>query len=132
MRLWGVMIMNREQLEYALRGNIAIQFRIEVGDGWIPLVFELHQQLKSLDPTYEIIQVKEKFGILRVYFRAIDSSKYTEMEKITSVYEAHSGIICEFCGGFGKSCNLGGWMKTYCDQCYENWQKNDTRTRIYN
>lgn len=38
-----------------------------VGDGWMPIVDKLHEDIKALDPNYSISQIKEKFGTLRFY-----------------------------------------------------------------
>jgi|GEM_PF-2987537 len=41
--------------------------RIDVGDGWLPVVARLGDRLAGIDPGYVVHQVKEKFGGLRFY-----------------------------------------------------------------
>ena len=38
---------------------------------WRQLILKLHEQLVQLDPEYEIVQVKEKFGSLRYYYSSV-------------------------------------------------------------
>lgn len=41
---------------------------IDCGPGWYPIVVELDRQLEELAPSYQVHQVKEKFGVLRYYY----------------------------------------------------------------
>ncbi len=43
---------------------------ISCSRGWYPILADLDQQLAALFPTYEIHQVKEKYGGLRFYWHA--------------------------------------------------------------
>lgn len=38
-----------------------------VGKGWVPIIEQLDKDISALDPDYQIMQVKEKFGTLRFY-----------------------------------------------------------------
>jgi hypothetical protein len=96
-----------------------------VGDGWLPLVARLHIELIKLDPTYSVLQVKEKFGTLRFYASsAVDVDK--KFSALISDAEKQSGEICEDCGLEGTWRN-GGWCRTNCDRCHaELWEcRND-------
>jgi hypothetical protein len=81
-----------------------------VGPGWGPLLDELHAELQVAYPDYEAEQVKEKFGILRVYVTP------SEADGIVVRYENRSGHICEECGRPGRL-RKGGWLRTLCDEC---------------
>lgn len=50
------------------------------GDPWYFTLSNLNMRLLSIDPNYSIIQIKEKFGELRFYFRTSDASKRHEMD----------------------------------------------------
>lgn len=101
-----------------------------VGDGWKPIVQEVHDKLLALDPEYRIVQVKEKFGGLRFYFMPAspDSEAYKEMRDIVDEAEARSYSVCEECGNFGECGNSresGGssWLRTLCDTCRQTWDR---------
>lgn len=91
------------------------KFYIECGDGWYDLLdrmmstIQSHQehieQIKKLYPErtveytpLEFLQIKEKFGYLRVYASGGD----TYIRGIIDMTENMSGRICEFSGDKGK------------------------------
>lgn len=82
----------------------------EVGRGWFPLLEEMDQKLAELYPDYTITQVKEKFGLLRVYADGIGKEGYDIIDE----YEQKSGTVCEVCGETGRTVNIKGWLKTLC------------------
>lgn len=86
---------------------------------WIVDYFEENPE----DPWkgFEFTQIKEKFGGLRVYTNFIPSP---ELRGAISVAEITSYTVCEFCGAPGEE-RPGGWVKTLCDSCEENRQKED-------
>jgi hypothetical protein len=93
----------------------------EVGDGWMPLVKEVHTKLKHLDPNYTILQIKEKFGGLRYYFSpSPDCPEVVRdiMLDVTNVAEHRSTYLCELCGKHGELRD-GGWYKTLCNEHHE-------------
>jgi len=64
-----------------------------VGRGWWPLLEEMDKELANLYSDYSIAQVKEKFGILRVYADNIDDRG----QDIVNNYEHKSATTCEVC-----------------------------------
>lgn len=88
-----------------------------VGAGWGPLLDQLDAELCALDPAYRTLQVKEKFGQLRVYL----TGETQEMREKVYAYEAMSGKICEHCGAEGTF-REGGWMRTLCNTCERKYQ----------
>ncbi|WP_202972656.1 hypothetical protein [Tsukamurella tyrosinosolvens] len=40
---------------------------LEVGRGWYSIIVDLDRDLGAIDPDYQLVQVKEKFGGLRYY-----------------------------------------------------------------
>ena len=90
-------------------------FGFECGEGWYSIIEKLFEDIKKLNPSkdFEIIQVKEKWGGLRVY------TNYTtdEIEKLINEAEEESFKTCETCGEAGERSTKGGWTKTICSNC---------------
>ena len=82
-----------------------------VGQGWMPLVIALDEELSTHCPDYVIEQIKEKFGGLRYYTSGVD----IETQELIANAEDKSYSICETCGEVGKL-RKGGWLKTACDK----------------
>jgi len=85
--------------------------------GWDGLVDQMLLELREIDPDIKIVQIKEKFGLLRVYFDTL-SGRYNELEAIIDKYEALSGQTCESCGTTENVTREGAyWVKTLCKEC---------------
>lgn len=84
----------------------------QVGAGWRPLLDELHENLLEIYPEYEVGDLKEKFGGLRVYIDVAQS----EAHALVAHYEARSRVTCEACGQPGELRSLGAWLVTLCDE----------------
>ncbi|OLT22096.1 hypothetical protein BJF79_15135 [Actinomadura sp. CNU-125] len=107
-----------------------------VGPGWHPLLGRLHEELLGVSPTYGVQQVKEKYGLLRVYLLTgmvrqmsmgitgrpdPDQEARFEAEDgaataLVRAAEQESGTICEACGEPGELRDRA-WLKTLCDGC---------------
>lgn len=110
---------------------------IECNEGWYGLVYTLMQKLKRVAYkdgkqviSFEVDQVKEKFGGLRFYVSLTTdcTGDYTMYELYKDrVYaliieaESLSCWICERCGStmdVTTAANAGQvWIKTLCDKC---------------
>lgn len=86
----------------------------DVGDGWLPLLKELIEDLIELGWDKETTQVKEKFGGLRFY---INSGSKEIHDRILKA-EKDSYHICEKCGQEGQLRGDIGWYLTLCDEHY--------------
>lgn len=99
-----------------------------VGDGWEPVVRRLLKSLEDgrqrlLESGHEsnrkvaeglvLAQVKEKFGLLRVYVDVTWNTAWDLCEHA----EWASGLICEECGTTKNVETKGGWIKTLCHEC---------------
>ena len=82
-----------------------------VGDGWASLVNKVFEKLETLIGNVKVIQVKEKFGGLRVYTDVFNE----DLDKFIIEVERESFTICEECGKSGHLRD-GGWYKTLCDE----------------
>ena len=82
-----------------------------VGKGWAPLVNRVFDKLETIKGSIKIVQVKEKWGGLRIY------TDYSNKELDKVIYDAeHESLeVCEVCGQSGK---LRGksWYYTSCDE----------------
>ncbi len=85
------------------------------GDGWRPLL-ELAFDKLSLFGV-KVVQVKEKFGGLRIY---LDKDHGEKAEAIVMKAEEESLKTCEECGTKEGVTTEGAWRKTLCPKCREN------------
>lgn len=80
------------------------------GPGWWPMLEQLHAELTELGP-FTTLQVKEKFGGLRVYLLGSH-----EQHELAYEYEHRSMSVCEQCSAPGEL-RSDGWWQTLCDGC---------------
>lgn len=98
--------------------NLFLKPRISINKGWIPLVTELldaiEWRLKFTGEKTKIVQIKQKFGGLRVWVEPSDDF----IKGMVHLTEAMSYNICEYCG---TNENLGrtqeGYIATCCRKC---------------
>ncbi len=87
----------------------------EIGEGWydiiLPVVEYLDQYNKNSSEPIKLIQVKEKFGTLRIYANKSDE----ELNRLINIAENLSSKTCESCGKDGRI-RSGGWIRTLCDE----------------
>jgi hypothetical protein len=89
-------------------------YGLECGDGWYDLLATLCDGLMGKageGKVPAILQVKEKFGQLRVYAVALTD----EQGALIDAAEAESARICEHCGS-PAVLRTDGWMRTRCDR----------------
>lgn len=93
-------------------------FGIETGKGWkdvilsyLPKISEIVKE-KKLD-NFRIVQIKEKFGSLRVY----TNNSVQEIEDIIDEMEKECSTTCETCGSKEGKFRSNGWMRVICDEC---------------
>jgi hypothetical protein len=91
----------------------------ECDEGWYSIIEECFDKIQELElpEGFEVIQVKEKFGTLRVY--TICSSE--EIEKLIDNAYDKALFSCEVCGKPGKNRTKYHWMKTTCEECFNKW-----------
>lgn len=86
-------------------------FGCECGDGWYDLIRNVCEKIKDESDVY-FLQIKEKFGGLRMYISSGSSKTHSIIDKA----EEKSFKICEICGKPGKTKNEG-WLRTLCEEC---------------
>src|SRR3546814_1306800 len=104
------------------RGDLPWGF--EVGDGWCQLIETLCARLDAIltqapGATMTVMQVKEKFGGLRFYYRLFkaDDATIDAIREAVALAEAASTRTCERCGRPGAGQNAHGWLSTLCGTC---------------
>lgn len=89
---------------------------IEVDEGWYRIILNCDAELTAIDPDYRILQIKEKFGVLRYYFSPsenCDKLTFMKMKDVVHRYEDESRRTCEATGKPGVMMrSVGGWLKT--------------------
>jgi len=86
---------------------------LECGPGWFSLINEALKKLFKLNPKLQILQIKEKFGGLRLYVSHCSS----EMNIVINEAKAKAEKTCELCGAPGDLNNDGRWLSTKCLEC---------------
>ena len=102
----------------------------ECNSGWCPIIDSLcHQIQEHIDghneyakqrkegtiPQFVALQIKEKFGSLRVYYKGGD----VYCQGLVDMAATWSWSTCEVCGKGGKR-HVGhtkGWIGSICDEC---------------
>ena len=97
-------------------------YGIGCNDGWYDLVYNMCENIQKISDSKKIdcsiIQIKQKFGILRVYTNTNTNTNTNdnEIENIIRKFESLSKNICEICGNSGMlSFSKLKWCKTLCD-----------------
>lgn len=88
----------------------------ECGDGWFPLLKEVCEKLKDVE-GFKFDQVKEKFGMLTIYYTCSDDENRQYVRKVIDEAESKSLETCEVCGNPGKRESHQGWLSTECKVC---------------
>jgi hypothetical protein len=93
----------------------------ECGDGWRGVIAELADRLEAYASESKldglvVVQVKEKFGSLRVYFRGPIPAKVRDW---VSTAEHQSARTCELCAAPAslRARPEGGHVRTLCAVC---------------
>lgn len=89
-----------------------------VGPGWTPLIKEVYIEMLNY-PGVQLVQVKEKFGRLRIYWDSPEATRdvgpsLIPFENFIRMTETKSGKMCELCGKEGKVMDEHGWLQARC------------------
>lgn len=105
------------------------KYGIGCDDGWFKLLDDFLTEFESccleINTQPLILQIKEKFGTLRVYFTYTDIEEIDDrLDEIVEKYTNRSMHTCEFCGIFGEISNVRNYLKCVCGQCKEKYSQN--------
>lgn len=88
----------------------------ECDKGWYRLIDSCLKEVQELydrnKTEFEVLQVKEKFGQLRIYLNNYINGSHEILER----YSKLSTSICEVCGEKGCLCVKGRFLKILCDK----------------
>jgi len=93
---------------------------IECDIGWFDIIDDVLKEALNIafeeEEDLQIVQIKEKFGGLRVYYEADieDEDRRRRLDDLIYRAESLSYKTCEVCGEEGKP-RKGGWIKTLCN-----------------
>ena len=95
----------------------------EVPKGWrkafCPKMWdELKAILEKADyvDKFRFVQIKEKYGALRLYYNGVPEEIYDELEAWVFKYEKLSEEACIRCGKPAKYMSIG-WISPWCEDC---------------
>lgn len=89
---------------------------IDPSDGWAQILTDLQRDLQQIDPDHVVRQVKQKFGVLRVYVTSSDPALAAAVTERIRDAETESARTCEKCGRPGQLHQRdSGWYRTVCD-----------------
>ena len=88
-----------------------------VGKGWERLVRKVYTAKEGLGIPVGIIQVKEKWGGLRIY----TDSYVREIEEVIKMVGEESCRVCHECGAVAGLVKKGGVYQTLCEEHREDW-----------
>lgn len=102
----------------AEKARLQLQFGLESGRGWRTIIILAIREILMLPdlPDLKIVQIKEKFGSLEIYYQSKGDTK--KVDEIIRQYTELSCVTCEKCGMAGKLREHGGWYSIRCDNCY--------------
>ena len=86
-----------------------------VGPGWAVLVHMVFDTLATIKGQVKIVQVKEKWGGLRIYTDYVNE----QLDKSVRAAERDSFTLCEECGLAG-TLRQGSYYRTLCDKHADN------------
>ena len=85
-------------------------FEYSIGHGWNYLIYIF---CLNLSKDSKILQIKEKFGGLRVYIKSKDERD----NLLNKLIENLSFEFCENCGTCKEVDTRGDWILTLCETC---------------
>jgi hypothetical protein len=89
--------------------------------GWEPIAKQFCTFCANTHLDIDILQIKQKFGGLRIYYQFHDGFDKDERVEILQGYllalEAWARHTCQYCGLPGEKKTLGGYMCIICPQC---------------
>lgn len=103
-------------------------------DGWVnsfipKLKDELFDLLGSYVEQFNVLQIKEKFGKLTIYWNFdLDGLKDEYVQDVEELYEQIEDLLRKYAEISSKTCIICGepgvvrddyWITPWCDKCYE-------------
>jgi hypothetical protein len=107
------------------------------GPGWARITRPVVLAIEDLGGT--VLQVKEKFGNLRLYYRDVPLIYHEAIKLMVEGAEQRCSHTCEQCGedgyhpdhgdpdsmGYRARLRGGGYWQTLCDPCYQQRERSE-------
>ena len=92
-----------------------MSFGFECDVGWYSIIESMLKEISECEipNNFEIVQIKEKLGELRIY--TDNSNEYINSIINKAIIKAET--TCELCGNFNAKLCGGNWFRTLCDEC---------------
>ncbi|MCB1257619.1 MAG: hypothetical protein KDB26_10960 [Microthrixaceae bacterium] len=90
---------------------------IDVGRGWHSILITLDAELTEIDPTIAYVQIKERYGGLRVYSTRPSEDAWNAVRRAKRRAQTAALATCESCGRAGTMHSRLGWYRTLCGSC---------------
>lgn len=93
-------------------------FPYECGEGWYDLIEDTLDKIYLIDKYLLLLQVKEKLGLLEIYYSTgyeTDSLPAQQIRDIVEDARERSGRTCEDCGLPGTLVTKNSWRRTLCE-----------------
>lgn len=102
-----------------------------IPQGWKEIGWQMIQECEVINPSYQIADMKEKWGELRVYsyINNYDNDGWlmpsSNDEEIEAIEEKYVELSCKTCCVCGKPATKmsTGWICPYCDNCGDKDEK---------
>ena len=109
-----------------LRARFAYMFArptisIESYKGWFPIVVglcvEIDRVLGEHRASFHWVQIKEKFGVMRLHFdlQGAPEPLWRALQELVSQAGRESARCCMVCGEAGRLSQQSAWMMTVCE-----------------
>lgn len=100
--------------------NLDGTFDVSVLPGWEIVIRRTVERIAEVRDrkdikNLKIVQIKEKFGGLRIYMNDVDD----DVDEIIREAEDECSELCSWCAKPGKLINRHGWILNLCDECDE-------------
>jgi hypothetical protein len=112
---------------YSSPEDSCMAFGIECGDGWYQLIYDLSEEItkyykenkNKFSEEIEYEQIKEKYGLLRVYTNYVDDY----IDNLINIAEQKSKNICQNCGSIEDIKKINSsWVTYYCKECRDKYE----------
>ena len=108
----------RQEWDYLARKLDEYEVADEVGNGWRPLVLELHRDLLDIDPEYRLYDIRERLGGLAVIARYHQDAR-DGAARLLAVAKAQAVQTCVVCGEQGQLSAERPRLHVLCEKCFQ-------------
>lgn len=106
-------------------------------EGWVrafgkQMCDDLMEALGDYSDKWTIVEVKEKYGELRIYDVGCPTEIYDKVQSVIDKYSYISGFVCVECGSLDARMYNDGWISPFCEKCFSERMKDIFGEEKYN